>query len=149
MMDEQVTMLLDEIKRLYREKMENLSRELMLLANEPQRHWFGGKTTYKVELTFSEWQALWKRYLADEDRASITSVEHTRRILTDMAIQAIEAEQRREQKVYQEAWNKLYNVVNSASVDNSVWEVEGLRGRMDEILTECKNENKAIVEEGG
>lgn len=45
-----------------------------------------------------------------------------------------------EQKVYQRAWNKLYDVVNSASVEKSVWDVVELRARMTQLLVECRNE---------
>jgi len=65
MTDEQVEMLLDEIRRLYQEKLENLFGELTMLSNEPQTHLFR-KTTYKVELTFSEWAAMRDRYLSNE-----------------------------------------------------------------------------------
>jgi len=56
--------LIKEIKHQHKQQMEDLFHELMLLANEPQTHLFK-KTTYKVELTFSEWSSLRDRYLGN------------------------------------------------------------------------------------
>ena len=58
--------LLLEIRSQYKERMKDLFDELFLLAKKPQPHLFR-KTTYKVELTTSEWLSLKNRYLPEED----------------------------------------------------------------------------------
>jgi len=68
-MDKDVEILLNEVRHLHRERMKDLFHELMMLGNEPHSHW-RGKTTYKVELTFSAWCALEKRYLGDDEKPS-------------------------------------------------------------------------------
>ena len=65
---EELTSFIDlrfaELKNQYKQRMEDLFHELMLLANKPQAHLFK-KTTYKVELTAPEWLSLQDRYLCD------------------------------------------------------------------------------------
>jgi hypothetical protein len=62
MTDEQLDKTLAEIKESYKKQVHNIFGELSL-KTKAKGHW-NNETTYSVEMTFAEWEAMKTRYMS-------------------------------------------------------------------------------------
>ena len=60
MTDESTKLLLNEIKQLHKQLIDNIFSELTTMA-KANPHFFG-KTTYQIDMSLSDWYAFERRY---------------------------------------------------------------------------------------